>query len=400
MVIVLGFWKKEEVEEPIESTEELSEQEIVDRLITHMSTPDKVALVNMVERGELSKDEFKRQVIEWVTDNYAVDDDTLEWVYDAYYKFLWGYYRIDELIEDPDISDIRLLGEDRVFYKKKGTRYLSDIKFKDKNDYDRFIERIILKNKINAGTQNAIQPFIDKSNPDWLLRFNLSTGFVMTTGRAHVHIRKHPRVKELFPDLVDKGLLTPELVDKLTQKIEARESFILCGASGSGKTTCLNAMIEVIPQNRAIVCVQESEELHTSEDREFVSYNVVEAKGESRVNYSLDVIATNGLLVDTDVYMIGEIKGKEARDFFTAAYTGAQCFGTLHANSARDAFKRLADLIKRTTDYSVSEIEYMLRTLRNVIFFDKEKYQAIELVEAQWDESTNTLEFNTAWKRG
>ena len=98
--------------------------------------------------------------------------------------------------------------------------------------------------------------------------------------------------------------------------------------------------------------------------------------------------------------MIGEIKGKEARDFFTAAYTGAQCFGTLHANSARDAFKRLADLIKRTTDYSVSEIEYMLRTLRNVIFFDKEKYQAIELVEAQWDESTNTLEFNTAWKRG
>lgn len=382
-----------------EEREELSEQEIVDRLIEYMSTQDKVALVNRVERGELTKEVFREQVLAWLNTTYVLDEDTALWIYDTYSKFLWGYYRIDELIEDKDISDIRLLGPDSVFYKKKGKRFLSDIHFADKRDYERFINRIIIKNKINAGNQNAIQPFMDKSNPDWRMRFNLSTDFVMATGYAMVHIRKHPTHKKLFPDLINDGLLNTEVVGIIKQKICAGESFLLCGASGSGKTTVLNAMIEEIPKSKAIFCVQEEEELFTNENREFCSYIIREAKGEGKVNYSLDVIATNGLLVDTDVYMIGEIKGKEARDFFTAAYTGAQCLGSLHANSARDAFKRLADLIKRTTDYTTSEIEYMLRTLKNVVYFNKEKYEVEEFVEVVWDEKKNTLDFQTIFSR-
>lgn len=396
----MGLFKKaNEYETSVPNKEDLSEQEIVDQLINYMSTPDKVAMVNRVERGELSKEAFQEQVLNWLGTNYDLDEDTAAWIYETYAKFLWGYYRIDELIEDKDISDIRLLGPDSVFYKKKGQRYLSDIHFSDKHDYDRFIERIIIKNKINAGTQNAIQPFIDKSNPDWRMRFNLSTGYVMASGNAMVHIRKHSTVKRLFQDLIEDGLLTPEVVEIIERKIAAGESFLLCGPSGSGKTTVLNAMIEKIPRSKAIFCVQESEELFTNENREFCSYIIRVAKGEGKVNYSLDVIATNGLLVDTDVYMIGEIKGSEARDFFTAAYTGAQCMGTLHANSARDAFKRLADLIKRTTDYTTSEIEYMLRTLKNVVFFNKEKYQLEEFVEAVWDEEKNELEYRTIFSR-
>lgn len=396
----MGLFKKaNEYETSVPNKEDLSEQEIVDQLINYMSTPDKVAMVNRVERGELSKEAFQEQVLNWLGTNYDLDEDTAAWIYETYAKFLWGYYRIDELIEDKDISDIRLLGPDSVFYKKKGQRYLSDIHFSDKHDYDRFIERIIIKNKINAGTQNAIQPFIDKSNPDWRMRFNLSTGYVMASGNAMVHIRKHSTVKRLFPDLIGDGLLTPEVVEIIERKIAAGESFLLCGPSGSGKTTVLNAMIEKIPRSKAIFCVQESEELFTNENREFCSYIIRVAKGEGKVNYSLDVIATNGLLVDTDVYMIGEIKGSEARDFFTAAYTGAQCMGTLHANSARDAFKRLADLIKRTTDYTTSEIEYMLRTLKNVVFFNKEKYQLEEFVEAVWNEEKNELEYRTIFSR-
>ncbi len=396
----MGLFKKaNEYETSVPNKEDLSEQEIVDQLINYMSTPDKVAMVNRVERGELSKEAFQEQVLNWLSTTYDLDEDTVAWIYETYAKFLWGYYRIDELIEDKDISDIRLLGPDSVFYKKKGQRYLSDIHFSDKHDYDRFIERIIIKNKINAGTQNAIQPFIDKSNPDWRMRFNLSTGYVMASGNAMVHIRKHSTVKRLFQDLIEDGLLTQEVVEIIERKIAAGESFLLCGPSGSGKTTVLNAMIEKIPRSKAIFCVQESEELFTNENREFCSYIIRVAKGEGKVNYSLDVIATNGLLVDTDVYMIGEIKGSEARDFFTAAYTGAQCMGTLHANSARDAFKRLADLIKRTTDYTTSEIEYMLRTLKNVVFFNKEKYQLEEFVEAVWDEEKNELEYRTIFSR-
>ena len=396
----MGLFKKaNEYESSVPNKEDLSEREIVDKLIDYMSTPEKVALVNCVERGELSKEAFQEQVLRWLNTTYELDEDTASWIYETYTKFLWGYYIIDELIEDPDISDIRLLGPDSVFYKKKGVRYLSDIRFKDDHDYERFIQRIIIKNKISADKQNAIQPFVDKSNPAWRMRFNLSTGYVMASGLPHVHIRKHSTHKKTFDDLVCEGLLTAELVDIIEKKLVVGESFLLVGASGSGKTTVLNGMIEKIPKEKAIFCVQESEELFTGENREFCSYVIHEAKGEGRVNYSLGVIATNGLLVDTDVYMIGEIKGSEARDFFTAVYTGAQCLGTLHANSARDAFRRIADLIKRTTDYSTSEIEYMLRSLKNVVFFNKEKYQLEEFVEAVWNEEKGELEYKTIFSR-
>ena len=361
-----------------DSTAGLTESEIVKMVVDHVTSGFNVARFNMCERGEISR-------------------ETLEHIYEQFSRFVWSYYIIDGLIADPDISDIRIIDAGHVYVKRRGVRVLSGVKFDSSEDYERFIERVALKNKVNMGNNNAISIFTDKSQKDWILRFNLSTRFVLSGAAPMLHIRKHARRKKLFPRLVEEGMLPAELAVMLTEKIAAGESFLLCGAGSAGKTTLMNAMLEAIPERYSIFCVQEAEELFSMRPREFFSYHIVENRGDGKINYSLEDIARNGLLVDSDVYMIGEIKGGEAKDFLYAVHTGAICYASIHANSPKDAYFRLVDYVKRSSSHSSEEILFMLRSLKNCIFLKKYKIDTITGME--WSDEKKEMEFTTIYAR-
>ena len=326
------------------ATEQLSETDIVKRVVDYVTSGFNVARFNMCERGEISRETFADEIKTYIKNNYYVSKAQVESIYEQFARFVWSYYIIDGLIADPDISDIRITDASHVYIKKRGVRSLSGVRFESADDYERFIERVALKNKVNMANNNAINIFTDKSQKDWILRFNLSTKFVLSAQAPMLHIRKHARKKKLFPRLVAEAMLSEELADTLRRKIEAGESFLVCGAGSAGKTTLMNAMLEIIPMSFSIFCVQESEELFSMQPREFCAYHIVENRGEGKLRYSLEDISRNGLLVDSDVYMIGEIKGGEAKDFLYAVHTGAICYASIHANSPRDAYFRLVEL--------------------------------------------------------
>ncbi len=379
------------------ATEQLSETDIVKRVVDYVTSGFNVARFNMCERGEISRETFADEIKTYIKNNYYVSKAQVESIYEQFARFVWSYYIIDGLIADPDISDIRITDASHVYIKKRGVRSLSGVRFESADDYERFIERVALKNKVNMANNNAINIFTDKSQKDWILRFNLSTKFVLSAQAPMLHIRKHARKKKLFPRLVAEAMLSEELADTLRRKIEAGESFLVCGAGSAGKTTLMNAMLEIIPMSFSIFCVQESEELFSMQPREFCAYHIVENRGEGKLRYSLEDISRNGLLVDSDVYMIGEIKGGEAKDFLYAVHTGAICYASIHANSPRDAYFRLVDYVKRSSSHSTDEIMFMLRSLKNCIFMKKYKIQTI--AEVGWSEEQNELTFHTIYER-
>lgn len=379
------------------ATEQLSETDIVKRVVDYVTSGFNVARFNMCERGEISRETFADEIKTYIKNNYYVSKAQVESIYEQFARFVWSYYIIDGLIADPDISDIRITDASHVYIKKRGVRSLSGVRFESADDYERFIERVALKNKVNMANNNAINIFTDKSQKDWILRFNLSTKFVLSAQAPMLHIRKHARKKKLFPRLVAEAMLSEELADILRRKIEAGESFLVCGAGSAGKTTLMNAMLEIIPMSFSIFCVQESEELFSMQPREFCAYHIVENRGEGKLHYSLEDISRNGLLVDSDVYMIGEIKGGEAKDFLYAVHTGAICYASIHANSPRDAYFRLVDYVKRSSSHSTDEIMFMLRSLKNCIFMKKYKIQTI--AEVGWSEKQKELTFDTIYER-
>ena len=77
----------------------------------------------------------------------------MESIYEQFARFVWSYYIIDGLIADPDISDIRITDASHVYIKKRGVRSLSGVRFESADDYERFIERVALKNKVNMAVR-------------------------------------------------------------------------------------------------------------------------------------------------------------------------------------------------------------------------------------------------------
>ena len=120
--------------------------------------------------------------------------------------------------------------------------------------------------------------------------------------------------------------------------------------------------------------------------------HIVDIRGEGKVQYSLRDLARNGLLMDLDYYIIGEIKGEEALYLLTASYTGHKCWISIHANSAEQAADKLADYIKYESDYSKREALQMLTGLETIIFM--KGYRIEEIVEIEgWDDVAGNLRY-------
>lgn len=370
-------------------------KEITSEIIKFSTAVENVAQLNAVDRGMATKEEYIEFLKSHVTEVYGIKENDAEGkmdkVIDGFKRFMWSYYILDPLISDPDISDIRIIAYNQIYYKKNGRRSRYVDSFKDKEDYDRFIERIALKNSVNLSDQNAIQIFTDQSQEGWKLRFNISTKFITNSRCAYLHIRKHATKKYTINQLVeDKKMLTRAQADYLINLMETNQSILFCGSGGTGKTTLLNTLLEYI-NNRSIYCIQESDELFMEKECEFMNYHVVRNRGEGKINYDLKDLAPYALVDDIDTFVIGEIKGPEALDFLTTIYTGATGYGSVHAPSEEDAYTRIADLVKRVSDYNIEEVMFMLRYIDNVVFM--KDYQIAGLSKAIWNNDTKQFEF-------
>ena len=372
----------------------LSIKEMTELVVAYTTSAEQVASLNSVDRGLIKKEAYLNDLLSYVIERFHLENDMerAKQVVDNFERFMWSYYILDELIADKAISDIRVTAWNQIYFKKYGKRQRSTISFLSPEDYDRFIERVALKNKINLSDQNAIQIFTDVSQPDWRLRFNISTKFITNSGCPYLHIRKLPKKKVLLPELVSKHkMLSPKQAEYLSNLVKNNESILFCGAGGSGKTTIMNALFEYI-DNRSIYCIQESDEIFMEQDCEFMNYHVVTNRGEGKINYTLGDLAPFGLVCDIDTFIIGEIKGKEALDFLTTVFTGATGYGSVHAPSEDDAYTRVADLVRRASDYTNEEIFNMLKKIDNVVFM--KNYKVCGISKATWDNEKKVFHYD------
>lgn len=370
--------------------------QIFEDVIDYFTNVDTKSL-NLVNRGIKSKDKFQSDVTEFLKSRHA-NDTMVQEIWQRYEKFLWGYYILDDLINDPAISDIKVLNENNIRIKKCGKRLDSHLKFKNKYDYKRFVDMIAVKNKTNLSDINAIQIFTDKeSNQNFILRFNISTSFVNSSNSPYVHIRKIPKKKLLIEDLVQMGVMNQSIASYLVDAVIDKQGMVFCGKGASGKTTLMNALIECIPYDESGLVIQESEELFSRSHPDLMFQKVITSKGEGKIQYTLKDLAINGLLTDLDRFIIGEIKGGEALYFLNASYTGHKVMCSTHSNSSSQALDKIADFIKYESDYSREDALKMLSTLSTVVFMKDFKIDEISEIEG-WDNSICNIKYKRIFK--
>lgn len=365
--------------------------EVVDEVIEYFTVAEPIRL-NMLERGKLRKEIFIDEVKDYIA-TIEADSNRRREIFNGFSSFVWSYDILDELIADNDVSDIKVYSYDHIRVKRLGKRETSKLKFRSEKHYEKFVEHVALKNKVSISDQNAAQNFVDKEScPEAILRFNVTTGFINSSGKPVMHIRKIPKTKLTREKLIELGFFDAKTADYLEKRITEGEGFLFCGKGASGKTTCMNYLIDLIPDGFSGLVIQENEELFSNHP-DIAFEHTVTNRGEGKIEYTLQDLARNGLLTDIDFFIIGEIKGGEALYLLNAVYTGARGWASVHGASATEAMKKLVDYIKYNSDYTQEEALQMLLHLNTVVFM--ENFHVKEITEVVgYDEQKGDLIYN------
>ncbi len=145
--------------------------------------------------------------------------------------------------------------------------------------------------------------------------------------------------------LIEVGSIRQPMVDLLHAAVQGRISMIISGGTGSGKTTLLNALSSYIPADERLITIEDAAELQLQQPHvgrlETRPANA-EGKGEIRQRE----LVRNALRMRPDRIIVGECRGEEAFDMLQAMNTGHEgSMTTIHANTPRDAMKRLEQMI-------------------------------------------------------
>lgn len=345
-----------------------------------------------VRRGSMSRKDFLDEVRGHVAHYYPMPAKQQERLLQSFEQYVFGYSILSPLIDDADVSDVRVVAYDNVRIKRLGRRMDAGVSFASEKEYRQFVDYVATKNQVNVSNVNAIQRFTDNdSHPDFILRFTVSMPLVNTYDQPYLCIRKVPKDFPMLKKLTEREMLSWETAELLALRFRSG-STLICGGNSSGKTTLLNALKETLPDNMAVLVTQQADELTTMHHPDMMFLHSLPGAGESQVNYDLKDISIAGLTMDVDFFIIGEVKGEEALYLLNAAYTGQLCAATIHAPSADKALEKLVDYCLYESKYSRDELMKMMDCFQTVVFMEHYKVKQIFACTG-WDRETRDLKY-------
>lgn len=163
--------------------------------------------------------------------------------------------------------------------------------------------------------------------------------------RPLMTIRKLTSRNFSIDDLIERRMLTPAQAQQLAAAIERGDNLLISGSTGSGKTTLANVLAGFIPEKDRILILEDVAELYIRKPH-VISAEAQLDTHKSQIGFA-DLLKA-ALRHRPDRIIVGEIRGPEARVFLDALNTGHRgSLTTIHANSAEDALRRLAQLAMR-----------------------------------------------------
>ena len=264
---------------------------------------------------------------------------------------------LQELLEDPQISEIMVNGPKHIFVEKEGRLLAWEGELESEERLEDIIQQIV--SKVNR-VVNEAHPVVDARLEDGS-RINAVLPPIALDGAA-LTIRKFSAVPYDMARLTEQGSICEEAVSCMRQLVRSGYNIIISGGTGSGKTTFLNALSGYIQADERVITIEDSAELQIQGLKNLVRLEMrlenVEGKGAVTMR---DLIKT-ALRMRPDRLVIGEVRdGGAALDMLIAMNTGHDgSLTTIHSNSAADCISRLETLV-------LTEAEMPLAAVRRQI---------------------------------
>ncbi len=140
------------------------------------------------------------------------------------------------------------------------------------------------------------------------------------------------------PTLLELGLGGSSLKTLEGQLLRSHGIILVCGPTGSGKTTTLYSILTKISTSRVNI-------LTIEDPVEYQILGVNQVQVNPSIGLTFASALRNFLRQDPNIMMVGEIRDSETAELaIQAALTGHQVFATLHTNTASGALPRLLDM--------------------------------------------------------
>ena len=251
-----------------------------------------------------------------------------------------GLGPLEQFLNDEDITEIMVNNHREIFVEKNGKLERSRYSFSSDATVYAVIERIItpIGRRIDESS-----PIVDARLKDGS-RVNAVVPPLALKGPS-ITIRKFPKHRLEFSDLVKIDSVDQRMVDFLRVCVEMRKNIIVSGGTGSGKTTLLNVLSNFIPANDRVVTIEDAAELKLIQPN-LVSLESRPPNLEGSGEISIRELVKNALRMRPDRIVVGECRGGEAIDMLQAMNTGHDgSLTTIHANNPRDVISRLEVLV-------------------------------------------------------
>lgn len=304
-----------------------------------------VSAINMSQMRSLSEAELREKIFEQATATCRQDPDLRQLperrqLIEQVMNEAFGYGPIEELMLDPDVSDILINGPRQVYVEKHGQLRLANIAFHDENHLMHILQRVAAA----AGRPiNENSPMVDARLPDGS-RLNAVIKPLALNGPL-VSIRRFG-ARPLTPDdLLKNGSITQDMLDFLAACVQARINIIISGGAGSGKTTLLNCLSRYIHRSERIATIEDAAELMLQQPH-VAKMETRPAGPDGGHDITTRDLVRNSLRMRPDRIIVGECRGAEALDMLQAMNTGHEgSLTTIHANAPRDALARLEVMV-------------------------------------------------------
>lgn len=289
---------------------------------------------------------------------------------------------LQPVLEDRSVTEIMINGPENIFIEKNGRLSRLELSFENMEKLEDVIQSIV--SRVNRSV-NESSPIVDARLQDGS-RVNVVLPPAAINGPI-MTIRKFPDTPMTLEQLIKYGSLTKEAADALERMVQARYNIFICGGTGSGKTTFLNALSNSIPSDERIITIEDSAELQLTGIENIARLETRNANTEGKGEITIRELIKASLRMRPERIIVGEVRGAEALDMLQAMNTGHDgSLSTGHANSAGDMLSRLETMVLSGANLPLEAIRQQIASALDIIVHlarlrDKSR-RVLEITEA------------------
>ena len=252
-----------------------------------------------------------------------------------------GLGPITELLKDENITEIMVNAPNEVYVEIDGKLVRDEsVSFINDAHILRTIQKIV---QPLGRTIDSSKPMVDARLKDGS-RINAIIPPLSLKGPV-LTIRKFKKDLNSIEDILRNGTLTRDMAVFLEACVKSKLNILVCGGTGSGKTTVLNILSSFIGDDERIITIEDAAELKLHQNH-VISLETRTDNYQSKSEVTIRDLVRNSLRMRPDRIIVGEVRGGEAFDMLQAMNTGHEgSLTTLHANSPADALNRLETMV-------------------------------------------------------